>query len=180
MAALNRIIPTRVGTSNTGYSFGKHLQDHPHACGDKNGYKCYDLCCGGSSPRVWGQVLGRHTQHSNCRIIPTRVGTRKGRYLGNGYVKDHPHACGDKFKRKCCSECLATSSPRVWGQVNAILSGLAYGRIIPTRVGTRKVSRARSEGGEDHPHACGDKVMDRERSDPPQGSSPRVWGQEPF
>ncbi len=32
---LLRIIPTRVGTSNTGYSFGKHLQDHPHACGDK-------------------------------------------------------------------------------------------------------------------------------------------------
>ena len=30
-----RIIPTRMGTSNTGYSFGKHLQDHPHAYGDK-------------------------------------------------------------------------------------------------------------------------------------------------
>ena len=72
-----RIIPTRVGTSNTGYSFGKHLQDHPHACGDKYLVRLQNEKSRGSSPRVWGQALIVYHLTACAGIIPTRVGTRQ-------------------------------------------------------------------------------------------------------
>ena len=52
---LNRIIPTRVGTSHFPKFANPCLQDHPHACGDKLRFnKCVPV---------------------NNGIIPTRVGT---------------------------------------------------------------------------------------------------------
>ena len=51
------IIPTRVGTSDPANLLTWHIQDHPHACGDKyctpQNYRGFL----GSSPRVWGQVF---------------------------------------------------------------------------------------------------------------------------
>ena len=70
-----RIIPTRVGTRLSPMIVRKHLQDHPHACGDKR----YSAICfasyQGSSPRVWGQAAIKMALGSADRIIPTRVGT---------------------------------------------------------------------------------------------------------
>ena len=74
-AVLPGIIPTRVGTSLSAFRALFHLQDHPHACGDKwNTYK-NDIDKAGSSPRVWGQVCKTSAKLNEVRIIPTRVGT---------------------------------------------------------------------------------------------------------
>ena len=56
LGELERIIPTRVGTSAREIRKDETNQDHPHACGDKNAKG--DIIKGekGSSPRVWGQV----------------------------------------------------------------------------------------------------------------------------
>ena len=70
---------------------------------------------------------------------------------------DHPHACGDKAKVKHLQSALIGSSPRVWGQVRGMLKLVGEVRIIPTRVGTRIKEKLNALGGEDHPHACGDK-----------------------
>ena len=49
------IIPTRVGTSCKTKKLTGDLEDHPHACGDKNVYIAIVDTFSGSSPRVWGQ-----------------------------------------------------------------------------------------------------------------------------
>ena len=112
-------------------------KDHPHACGDKT---AEGLCTGrtiGSSPRVWGQEVGRTIYQAIGGIIPTRVGTSISVMRADDNVQDHPHACGDKFSTPRFSCLLVGSSPRVWGQVSKVVLLLPSRRIIPTRVGTR-------------------------------------------
>ena len=72
---LDRIIPTRVGTSLSRHSCYMIIKDHPHACGDKQMIILCRVTIVGSSPRVWGQAFHRLRQCDNHRIIPTRVGT---------------------------------------------------------------------------------------------------------
>ncbi len=90
------IIPTRVGTRIPNNRVPSLLQDHPHACGDKEQLQKLFSDSKGSSPRVWGQEEYFDKAFNAARIIPTRVGTSsfvKIRFATNG---DHPHACGDK------------------------------------------------------------------------------------
>ena len=51
-----RIIPTRVGTSDTVAVVHSVSEDHPHACGDKQTVLAGIRQRMGSSPRVWGQA----------------------------------------------------------------------------------------------------------------------------
>ena len=53
------------------------LEDHPHACGDKNLTVKILSPVVGSSPRVWGQGVYNDICMHAYRIIPTRVGTSK-------------------------------------------------------------------------------------------------------
>ena len=52
-------------------------------------------------------------------------------------MKDHPHACGDKYIEFENGIKRRGSSPRVWGQVVFLRYGKVKKGIIPTRVGTR-------------------------------------------
>ena len=92
-------------------------------------------------------------------------------------LQDHPHAYGDKSKGFCTFKQALGSSPRVWGQ--AALHFCAYQNhgIIPTRMGTRKVSLQYVNTIRDHPHAYGDKASSSADGFRVPGSSPRVWGQ---
>ena len=172
-----RIIPTRVGTSDTSEKIKGEFEDHPHACGDKSDVPLYYQRYLGSSPRVWGQDLRAFAPCRALRIIPTRVGTS---YHGRGYKgskRDHPHACGDKKQGKTHRKRSGGSSPRVWGQAAIHFITKKPGRIIPTRVGTREDNYYIKELIQDHPHACGDKIVRALRTAEFSGSSPRVWGQ---
>ena len=134
-----RIIPTRVGTSWNNISIVKFAEDHPHACGDKVDMWRTSLKIPSSSPRVWGQGQKSTSSHRRRRIIPTRVGTSSPFSERIIFVKDHPHACGDKQNFLHSFLPKQGSSPRVWGQAQLrILSTFAFG-IIPTRVGTSLV-----------------------------------------
>ena len=70
------------------------------------------------------------------------------------------------------------SSPCVWGQDNTKASRTLYKRIIPMRVGTSLLTARQCRLRRDHPHACGDKSTNNNRSIYTKGSSPCVWGQE--
>ena len=72
-------------------------------------------------------------------IIPTRVGTSRRNSVAFRFVWDHPHACGDKKSIDKIAGGTIGSSPRVWGQVAAIVWLFGLFGIIPTRVGTRRV-----------------------------------------
>ena len=70
-----RIIPTRMGTSTLKNYTCLQLGDHPHAYGDKCAIIKSHFPVIGSSPRVWGQVVGIKLIAIILRIIPTRMGT---------------------------------------------------------------------------------------------------------
>ena len=70
-----RIIPTRMGTSERRRKQIRCQGDHPHAYGDKYHQKRSESLQRGSSPRVWGQVLSYTEVAVMMRIIPTRMGT---------------------------------------------------------------------------------------------------------
>ena len=153
-----RIIPTRVGTSSQSRLTIGGERDHPHACGDKKIINVSADYLTGSSPRVWGQVKLAFKDFGKKGIIPTRVGTSRRVISPLLSRRDHPHACGDKFRRFPVTAHRQGSSPRVWGQVPVYMCSNSVSRIIPTRVGTRKRSKSRGTKTQDHPHACGDKI----------------------
>ena len=106
-----------------------------------------------------------------------RVGTRRQHSNKNRYSRDHPHACGDKQNMPVRNGKIIGSSPCVWGQVICnFYIACGYG-IIPMRVGTSSDSDSTQHTVEDHPHACGDKLIDCQILDYCVGSSPCVWGQ---
>ena len=137
--ASEKIIPTRVGTSNTQGLLSASKQDHPHACGDKCTTFSERLTLSGSSPRVWGQGNRSGHIYGKRRIIPTRVGTSTKSFAGEMLPWDHPHACGDKHIPSWEIYTATGSSPRVWGQDCLNSFDNFFHMIIPTRVGTRKV-----------------------------------------
>ena len=96
LSSLQRIIPTRVGTRSEKHFLTPKATDHPHACGDKFSFLRTDNLRQGSSPRVWGQAHNALADVHHGLIIPTRVGTSRFYRVMSGFVRDHPHACGDK------------------------------------------------------------------------------------
>ena len=67
-----------------------------------------------------------------------RVGTSNKGINPVRYIRDHPHACGDKSINTNSSSFLSGSSPCVWGQEIGGASTVKCDRIIPMRVGTSK------------------------------------------
>ena len=128
---------------------------------------------------MWGQGITRKAVTTTVRIIPTRVGTRYLLNAHHNYNQDHPHACGDKTFWGMSSERRRGSSPRVWGQAKKVYPKEGELRIIPTRVGTSNKLSNYIWSGEDHPHACGDKISNNRCFVSSTGSSPCVWGQVP-
>ncbi len=157
LSALDRIIPTRMGTRSGRKSVQAETKDHPHAYGDKTLMFGFVEVCHGSSPRVWGQVIFSPLATRLARIIPTRVGTSCDIHIEQPLFWDHPHACGDKLRYTYRTTAVLGSSPRVWGQVAIYISNNRCFGIIPTRVGTRISNNRVTSFLQDHPHACGDK-----------------------
>ncbi len=108
------------------------------------------------------------------------MGTRLSPRSRGKTTKDHPHAYGDKKPPRNNHFIVKGSSPRVWGQGLRCISDTLCRRIIPTRMGTRKVKTKGDIKFEDHPHAYGDKPKRETQICTPSGSSPRVWGQGSF
>ena len=134
---MNRIIPTRMGTSSfmertvcsqrgssprvwgqgiSGNMNAEIKRDHPHAYGDKFLPTVATLSTKGSSPRVWGQVFTDCCNAVYKGIIPTRMGTSPRQIQTSEFGADHPHAYGDKIAYILHACKVMGSSPRVWGQ----------------------------------------------------------------
>ena len=176
---MNRIIPTRMGTSSfmertvcsqrgssprvwgqvfTNLEDGSVAGIIPTRMGTRHQWRYERRNKAGSSPRVWGQVFTDCCNAVYKGIIPTRMGTSPRQIQTSEFGADHPHAYGDKALPVVPSISPYESSPRVWGQVRTSINLFDNIRIIPTRMGTRLSERLRCEGFGDHPHAYGDKV----------------------
>ena len=105
------------------------------------------------------------------------MGTRRAIKCLECIYWDHPHAYGDKCSLPPNNHPYSGSSPRVWGQESLHNLNFRSRRIIPTRMGTRKIAKEATDHGMDHPHAYGDKRCFGKEARRVRGSSPRVWGQ---
>ncbi len=106
-----------------------------------------------------------------------RMGTRTLYLSADVVIKDHPHAYGDKYNVGGTTPSKKGSSPRVWGQASNAGASSVKIRIIPTRMGTRRLRESVLNCKPDHPHAYGDKLYQLPFNVFGKGSSPRVWGQ---
>ncbi len=138
------------------------------------------LFVGGSSPRVWGIRPSQAAICSGTRFIPTRVGNTWFRELQMRQPPVHPHACGEYLSPPARKQTPTGSSPRVWG-IRASRYFLPYRwRFIPTRVGNTSPRPVSSVSVPVHPHACGEYFQLIQVEVKKDGSSPRVWGIQPW
>ena len=98
--ACNRTIPTRVGRPTVGPGRPARDADHPHACGETVPLSRIRLEVDGPSPRVWGDRRPTGPSEESLRTIPTRVGRPAARAGAGTATADHPHACGETFRRR--------------------------------------------------------------------------------
>ena len=91
----HRFIPTHVGNSFIGRRVRHREAVHPHACGELDVIRAWNVFKLGSSPRMWGTRYGDDLTVLNNRFIPTHVGNSdlQGRRYNVSPV--HPHACGE-------------------------------------------------------------------------------------
>ena len=134
---MNRIIPTRMGTSSfmertvcsqrgssprvwgqvfTNLEDGSVAGIIPTRMGTRHQWQYERRNKAGSSPRVWGQVFTDCCNAVYKGIIPTRMGTSPRQIQTSEFGADHPHAYGDKIAYILHACKVMGSSPRVWGQ----------------------------------------------------------------
>jgi len=130
-----RFIPTPVGNTPLCNKASTNKPVHPHACGEHDLKKSWNKPKLGSSPRLWGTLVGRSRGTIHARFIPTPVGNTVGVNLGSILQPVHPHACGEHSFLKPSYVKGYGSSPRLWG--TRLQPGLdrETGRFIPTPVG---------------------------------------------
>ncbi len=110
-----RFIPTPVGNGAITYIIMCIHTVHPHACGERIGDSGLPQTRSGSSPRLWGTVIGFEPSKVTGRFIPTPVGN------GNGICRVRKLPIG--------------SSPRLWGTGYKTFANKYVERFIPTPVG---------------------------------------------
>ena len=93
---------------------------------------------------------------------------------------DHPRGCGDKTTCALKKEQTKGSPPRMRGQGDYDSHLYIIWRITPADAGTSWVLPFTRQPSQDHPRGCGDKSVKPNISAYPQGSPPRMRGQELF
>ena len=130
-----RDIPTRVGRTTVARSPTARATGHPHACGENSSGVSSIGIENGTSPRVWGEPVGRDDVDEAPRDIPTRVGRTGHRGQSCSALSGHPHACGENDATEQLARLTSGTSPRVWGEHEARATNPVDLRDIPTRVG---------------------------------------------
>ncbi len=131
---------------------------------------------GGSSPRMWGTLVGSLVCRHVIRFIPTHVGNTT---LSGGVfllMPVHPHACGEHGEGTGSMGAPFGSSPRMWGTHDFFEKISDKDRFIPTHVGNTLSDLLSSVDGTVHPHACGEHDVVEVFRPFEGGSSPRMWG----
>ena len=104
--------------------------------------------------------------------------------MGNGgnfyprcfFFPVHPHAYGERESMASPLPAEVGSSPRIWGTVDAGLSGGNGDRFIPTHMGNGISNHLPPPWRTVHPHAYGERGTFPPHIFRSGGSSPRIWG----
>ncbi len=98
-ADLRRFIPTHVGNTARWPACAGLLSVHPHACGEHARSLNRAATYIGSSPRMWGTLIGIPWMLAFARFIPTHVGNTAWAQAHDPQDTVHPHACGEHQQR---------------------------------------------------------------------------------
>ena len=112
---ITRFIPTHVGNTNPHRNPVISRPVHPHACGEHELFSAVGTSSCGSSPRMWGTLVGYLQNIKIKRFIPTHVGNTSGLTAPTRTTPVHPHACGEHIRLLFCFAGFFGSSPRMWG-----------------------------------------------------------------
>ncbi len=149
---------------------------HPHACGERGSVSAIFWIRFGSSPRLWGTLIGLCTRTREDRFIPTPVGNAWALVGNEGFGAVHPHACGERQSGIVSLRSINGSSPRLWGTRSRTSQFVWYARFIPTPVGNASPCLEPWRMPPVHPHACGEREASGDDRPIGYGSSPRLWG----
>ncbi len=171
-----RFIPTCVGSAAASASVNTITSVHPHVCGERVRQARCIYKGSGSSPRVWGALVGHAHPVVVARFIPTCVGSAWPLPLKRICSPVHPHVCGERRTGRCSRTGSRGSSPRVWGALHPLLRWRLMFRFIPTCVGSARRGEKTTTDAAVHPHVCGEREYRSRTKSARTGSSPRVWG----
>ena len=215
----SRFIPTPVG--NTMGTDRPLATDpvHPHACGEHriatpghvqstrfiptpvgntSGDDTRLHMRAGSSPRLWGTLLGLAVSSIHQSVHPHACGEHCHGLESATDVPVHPHACGEHAQQQFPTlNANVRFIPTPVGNTHQGQIARSLDRFIPTPVGNTRAAASMLSSSPVHPHACGEHLEPhaspagtqrfiptpvgntchgQSRSDDSCGSSPRLWG----
>ena len=169
-----------MGNTQTHFATALAREAHPHGCGEHVGKGTRRTFPPGSSPRVWGTLIGSLDLGKATGLIPTGVGNTPESKNPKNHSGAHPHGCGEHKPRELLVRAWAGSSPRVWGTRRQACGLRITCRLIPTGVGNTGHQFYVKHWSWAHPHGCGEHAMNIKTGMQAEGSSPRVWGTRHF
>ena len=92
------ITPAHAGKSSTFVQVLAGTWDHPRACGEKSSAVPCTKISLGSPPRMRGKVNRNNERRFSQRITPAHAGKSGLWCTGPAFPRDHPRACGEKFR----------------------------------------------------------------------------------
>ncbi len=176
LSASARFIPTLVGNASTDTGDCLNTPVHPHARGERPVSRVQETSPTGSSPRSWGTLFCGAGGTSTGRFIPTLVGNADAAFFAALTVSVHPHARGERGRRRVDPDRVGGSSPRSWGTPLHHRESLFPFRFIPTLVGNAMIGELILRPTPVHPHARGERPVADPLHPSQVGSSPRSWG----
>ena len=150
--------------------------DHTRGCGAHLSPLIQMWPARGSPPRVRGSRWRSNCSPPTTGIIPAGAGLTSYIVQIESRNRDHPRGCGAHSFMPIILQSGSGSSPRVRGSLEDVDEVLVDEGIIPAGAGLTISSLLAERGTRDHPRGCGAHWMDRKRSAPHAGSSPRVRG----
>ena len=175
---LTGITPARAGKSPASCHWPTVQRDHPRACGEKIlSMPCWYVLSG-SPPRVRGKGGQDPLFPHHPGITPARAGKSPVSRAFLLFYRDHPRACGEKFRRWTRPALSMGSPPRVRGKDIMARGNFNGAGITPARAGKSGTGSRCSGTHGDHPRACGEKMAACWVHTALLGSPPRVRGKE--
>ena len=126
---------------------------------------------------MWDQPELPWAQFDRDRIIPTYVGSTRGRIHARDLCANHSHVCGINRHAPILTTLDYESFPRMWDQ-RVLRSCTSFvSRIIPTYVGSTRSAASSVASASNHSHVCGINWKLSKRHGQRIESFPRMWDQ---
>ena len=112
-----RITPAHAGKTSRAVCAAIRLWDHPRACGENQGRRCWKLPLRGSPPRMRGKLQSKSKGRMTHGITPAHAGKTCICVSARFRPRDHPRACGENVRRHIKPEKKRGSPPRMRGKL---------------------------------------------------------------